>query len=74
MFILNVFELNNTWVYIQLYTSQGESPDNYINDGPLYFLALRYLLYMRISGRQILLGVILRSLTPPNSDSFHLRL
>lgn len=37
-------------------------------------LKQRYLLYMSTSGLQILVGVILRSLTPPYSDSFHLRL
>lgn len=33
-----------------------------------------YLLYIRISGFHSLFGVIRRSLTPPYSDSFHLRL
>lgn len=39
-----------------------------------FYIYFSYLLYMRTSGFHNLFGVILRSLTPPYSESFHRRL
>lgn len=77
-----IYKINNQW-NIEIIRSLNKDKKKYIIiiqisrlfRPPFYSgYILPHLLYIRTSGFQSLLGVMRRSLTPPYSESFHLRL